>query len=178
MFSVGPSDTFIGIDLDELPVVATYNVVGIIIDLCLVACELLVAVCRDARIRDSFLLSAILDISGFNGNGKFGRDITSLAELPYYEEFEIERIPRYKQVSYINNHGDEEIEEVEEKESGYICQFSVSEVRQQPENYEELLTELNDDKFIFKKQYHTVQQYMNKLAAKQKTEDDSLLDLL
>lgn len=126
----------------------------------------------------SFLLSAILDIIGFNGSGRMGRDIITLAELPYYEELEIERIPRYKQVAYITSHGDEEIEEVEEKEAGYICQFSVSEVRQQPENFEELLTELNDDKFVFKKQYLAAQKYMKELAAKQKTENDSLLDLL
>lgn len=126
----------------------------------------------------SFLLSAILDISGFNGSGRTRRDIITLAELPYYEEFEVERIPRYKQVAYINSHGDEEIEEVEDEETGYMCQFSVSEVRQQLENFEELLTELNDDKFIFKKQYHAAHQYMKELAAKQKTEDDSLFDLL
>lgn len=126
----------------------------------------------------SFLLSAILDIIGFNGSGRIGRDIITLAELPHHEELETERIPRYKQVAYITSHGDEEIEEVEEKETRYICQFSVSEVRQQPENFEELLTELNDDKFVFKKQYLAAPKYMKELAAKQKTENDSLLDLL
>lgn len=54
----------------------------------------------------------------------------------------------------------------------------VSEIRKEPEDYEDLLTVLNDDKFIFKKQYHAVQRYMKELAAKQKTEDDNLLDLL
>ena len=46
--------------------------------------------------------------------------------------------------SGFTSHDDEEIEEVEEEEAGYICQFFVSEVRQQPETFEELLTELND----------------------------------
>ena len=126
----------------------------------------------------SFLLSAILNISGFNGSGRFAKDIITLSELPYHEDLEIERIPRYKQVAYITSHGDEEIEEVEEKEAGYICQFAVSEIRQQPENFEDLLTELNNDKFVFKKQYHTIQQFMKELAAKQKSEDNTLFDLL
>jgi len=126
----------------------------------------------------SFLLSGILDISGFNGSGRIWKDIITLTELPYYEELEIERIPRYKQVAYITSHGDEEIEEVEEKEAGYICKFSVLEVRQQAENFEDLLNEMNDEKFVFKKQYHALQQYMKELAAKQKTEDSSLFDWL
>jgi hypothetical protein len=126
----------------------------------------------------SFLLSAILDIIGFNGSGRVGKDIVTLAELPYYEELEVERIPRYKQVAYVTSHGDEEIEEIEDEESGYICKFAVSEILKQPEDYEDLLAELNDDKFVFKKQYYAVQQYMKELAAKQKTEDDSLFDLL
>lgn len=126
----------------------------------------------------SFLLSAILNIGGFNGSGRIHRDIITLAELPYYEELEIERTPRYKQVAYITSHGDEEIEEVEEKEAGYICRFTVSEIRKKPEDYEYLMTELNDDKFIFKKQYNDLQRYMKELVAKQKTEDNSLLDLL
>jgi len=44
---------------------------------------------RIAELR-SFLLSAILDISGFNGSGRIGRVIITLAELPYYKELEIE----------------------------------------------------------------------------------------
>ncbi|HFI0504517.1 TPA: hypothetical protein ACGO6V_000765 [Streptococcus suis] len=56
-----------------------------------------------------------------------------LADLPYYEEFEVERIPKYKTVSYTKKHGDEEIEEVEDKNAGYVCRFVVEEVRQQPE---------------------------------------------
>lgn len=126
----------------------------------------------------SFLLSAILNISGFNGSGGVAKDIITLAELPYYEDLEIERIPRYKQVAYVTSHGDEEIEEIEDKDAGYICQFAVSEIRQQPENFEDLLTELNNDKFVFKKQYHAIQQYMKELAAKQKSEDNTLFDLL
>jgi hypothetical protein len=47
-----------------------------------------------------------------------------------------------------------------------------------PEYSVDLMTELNDDKFIFKKQYHAVQRYMKELVAKQKTEDNCLLDLL
>ncbi|WP_207641636.1 hypothetical protein [Syntrophomonas palmitatica] len=40
----------------------------------------------------SFLLNAVLDIIGFNERGRFGRDIITLTELPYYEEFEIEGV--------------------------------------------------------------------------------------
>jgi hypothetical protein len=126
----------------------------------------------------SFLLSACLDIIGFNGSGRVGKDVITFVELPYYEEFEIERIPRYKQIAYITSHGDEEIEEIEDEEAGYICSFEVSEIRKEPEEFDDLLTILNDDKFIFKKQYHAVQRYMKELVAKQKTEDDNLLDLL
>lgn len=61
---------------------------------------------------------------------------------------------------------------------GYVCRFDVAEVRQHPEKYSELLDELDDDKFVFKKQYHSAQRYLKELAAKQKTENDSLLDLL
>lgn len=108
--------------------------------------------------------------------GGFG--LPFLADLPYYEELEVERITRHKQVAYITSNGDEEIEEVEDEESGYICRFIVSEIRKEPEAYEDLLTELNDDTFVLKKQYHAVQKYMTEIAAKQKHEDDNLLDLL
>ena len=126
----------------------------------------------------SFLLSAILTIIRFDRSGKGGKDIITLADLPYYEEFEIERIPRYELVAYVTSSGDEEIEEIEKAESGFVCQFIVSEVRQEPEDYADLLAELDDEKFVFKKQYHAVQQYMKQLAAKQRTEDESLFDLL
>lgn len=124
----------------------------------------------------SFILSAILEISGFNGSGIVRGN--TLADLPYYEELEVERITRHKQVAYITSSGDEEIEEVEDEEAGYICRFTVSEIRKDPEAYEDLLTELNDDTFVLKKQYHAVQKYMTEIAAKQKHEDDNLLDLL
>ena len=127
----------------------------------------------------SFLLSAILDISGFSGSGRIGRDIITLAELPYYEELQVERIPHYRQRTLFDSkHEEYDIEEVEDEEAGYVCRFVVSEVRQQPDDFEDLLNELNDDKFIFKKQYHAAEKYMRELMAKQKTEDDSLLDLL
>jgi hypothetical protein len=60
----------------------------------------------------------------------------------------------------------------------YICSFTVSEIRKEPEDYEDLLAKLDDDKFIFKKQYYAVKRYMKELTEKQKNEDDSLLDLL
>ncbi len=71
-----------------------------------------------------------------------------------------------------------DVEEVEDDEAGYVCRFAVSEVRKHSEDFEELLDELNVDKFVFKKQYHAAQRYLKELAAKQKTENDSLLDLL
>ncbi|WP_211272530.1 hypothetical protein [Enterococcus aquimarinus] len=46
---------------------------------------------------NSFILSATLEICGFNKGGIVRG--STLADLPYYEEFEIERIPRYKMVS-------------------------------------------------------------------------------
>ena len=124
----------------------------------------------------SFQLNATLELSGFNKGGII-RDNT-LADLPYYEEFEVEKIPHYKLISYVTAKGDEEIEEVEDEEAGYICEFRIADIRQQPEEYEELLDALNDDKFVFKKQYLTAQKFMKEIAAKQKHEDDSLLDLL
>lgn len=126
----------------------------------------------------SFLLGAILNISGFYAFRRIAKDMITLAELPYYEEFEIERIPRYTQVAYTTDQGDEEIEEVEEKDAGYVCQFNVSEARQQPDDYADLLAGLNDEKFVFKKQYNALQQYLKELASKQRTEDGGLLDLL
>jgi hypothetical protein len=36
----------------------------------------------------SFLLSASLNIIGFNGSGRYGKDIITLADLPYYEVLE------------------------------------------------------------------------------------------
>ena len=127
----------------------------------------------------SFLLSAILDIIGFNGSGRIGRDIITLAELPYHEELEIERIPHYHQRTLFDSKNEEyDIEEVEDEEAGYICEFRIAEIRKQPEEYEELLDALNGDKFVFKKQYLTAQKFMKEIAAKQKHEDDSLLDLL
>jgi len=127
----------------------------------------------------SFLLSAILNIIGFNGSGRVGNDITTLAELPYYEALVIERIPHYRQRTLFDSkHEEYDIEEVEDEEAGYICSFTVSEIRKEPEDYEDLLAKLDDDKFIFKKQYYAVKRYMKELTEKQKNEDDSLLDLL
>ena len=92
---------------------------------------------------------------------------------------ETERIPHYRQRTVFDSkHEEYDIEEIEDEEAGYICSFEVSEIRKEPEDFDDLLTILNDDKFIFKKQYHAVQRYMKELVAKQKTEDDNLLDLL
>ena len=129
----------------------------------------------------SFLLSAVLGISGFNGSERIRRDNITLAELPYYEELEIKRISHNRQRTLFDSkHEEYDIEEVEGEgeEDGYTCRFTISERRKKPEEYEDLMTELNDDKFIFKKQYHDLQRYMKELVAKQKTEDNILLDLL
>lgn len=126
----------------------------------------------------SFLLNAVLDIIGFNEQGRFGRDIV-LTELPYYEELEIEKIPHYRQRTLFDSkHEEYDIEEVEDEEAGYVCRFMVAEVRQRPDDFEDLLNALNDDKFVLKKQFYAAYKYMEKLVDKQKTEDDSLLDLL
>ena len=121
----------------------------------------------------SFILSAALDIKGFRERGN------ALNGLPYYEELEIERLPRMRQETIFSRRGEPiDVEEVEEEKVVYVCRFDVAEVRQHPEKYGELLDELNDDKFVFKKQYHIAQRYLKELAAKQKTENDILLDLL
>lgn len=121
----------------------------------------------------SFIFSAVLDISGFRERGN------ALNGLPYHEELEIERLPRMRQETIFNRRGEPiDVEDVEEEKPMYVCRFDVAEVRQHPKRYGELLVELNDDKFVFKKQYHAAQRYLKELAAKQKTENDSLLDLL
>ncbi len=120
----------------------------------------------------SFIFSAVLDISGFRERGD------SLNMLPYYESFEVERITRMRQQKIFNRHGEEIDIEENEEDVGYVCCFDVAEVRQHPEKYSELLDELNDEEFIFKKQYYAAHHYMKKLSEKQKIEDDSLLDLL
>ncbi len=121
----------------------------------------------------SFIFGAALDISGFRERGNV------LNGLPYYEELEIERLPRMRQETIFNRRGEPiDVEEVEDEKVVYVCRFDVAEVRQHPERYSELLDELNDDKFVFKKQYHAAQRYLKELDAKQKTENDSLLDLL
>jgi hypothetical protein len=127
----------------------------------------------------SFLLNAVLDIIGFNERGRLGRDIITITELPYYEELEIEKIPHYRQRTLFDSkHEEYDIEEVEDEEAGYVCRFVVAEVRQRPDDFEDLLNALNDDKFVLKKQYYAAQECMKELIAKQKNEDDSLLDLL
>ena len=120
----------------------------------------------------SFIFSKALEKSGFKGGDNF------LAELPYYESLEVERLTRMRQGAIFNRHSEEIDIEENEEDVGYVCRFDVAEVRQYPEKYGELLDELNDDKFVFKKQYHAAQRYLKELAAKQKTENDSLLDLL
>ncbi len=57
---------------------------------------------------------------------------TTLAELPYYEELVIERIPHLRQDTIRNRQGEViDVEEVEDEEAGYICQFSVADIRKQ-----------------------------------------------
>ena len=61
MFGIGTCDSFVGIDLDKLPIVTTLDVVGVIIDLRLVAGILLFAVCRDASITSCAALSIFVN---------------------------------------------------------------------------------------------------------------------
>ena len=125
----------------------------------------------------SFIFSAILAISGFNKGGIVTS--TTLAELPYYEELVIERIPHLRQDTIRNRQGEViDVEEVEDEEAGYICQFSVADIRKHQEDFEELLDALNDDQFICKKQYIAIRKFFGELSARQKHEDDNLLDLL
>ncbi len=124
----------------------------------------------------SFILNAVLEINGFFKE-RLAQDNT-LADLPYYEEFEVEQITHYKQIAYVTTRGDEEIEEVEDDETGFVCQFSIVEVRKDPETYEDLLDDLQNDKFVLKKQYVVAQNYLQELVARQRSEVDSLFDLL
>lgn len=125
----------------------------------------------------SFIFSAILALSGFNRGGIVTG--TTLAELPYYEELVIERNPRLRQEEIRNRHGEViDTEEVEDEDAGYICQFSVADIRKQQEDFKELLEALNDDNFVCKKQYLAVRKFFGELSARQKHEDDNLLDLL
>ncbi len=125
----------------------------------------------------SFIFSAILAISGFNKGGIVTS--TTLAELPYYEELVIERIPHLRQDTIRNRHGEViDVEEDEDEETGYICQFSVADIRKHQEDFKDLLDALNDDQFICKKQYIAIRKFFGELSARQKHEDDNLLDLL
>ena len=125
----------------------------------------------------SFIFSAILAISGFNKGGIVTS--TTLAELPYYEELVIERIPHLRQDTIRNRPGEViDVEEVEDEETGYICQFSVADIRKHQEDFKDLLDALNDDQFICKKQYIAIRKFFGELSARQKHEDDNLLDLL
>ncbi|MFT8873030.1 MAG: hypothetical protein ABF868_12225 [Sporolactobacillus sp.] len=71
-----------------------------------------------------------------------------------------------------------DVEEVEDGETGYICQFSVADILVRHEDFKDLLDALNDDQFICKKQYIAVRKFFGELSARQKHEDDNLLDLL
>ena len=125
----------------------------------------------------SFIFSAILAISGFNKGGIVTS--TTLAELPYYEELVIERIPHLRQDTIRNRQGEViDVEEDEDEETGYICQFSVADIRKHQEDFKDLLDALNDDQFICKKQYIAIRKFFGELSARQKHEDDNLLDLL
>lgn len=104
---------------------------------------------------------------------------TTLAELPYYEELVIERIPHLRQDTIHNRHGEViDVEEVEDEETGYICQFSVADIRKHQEDLKDLLDAQNDDQLICKKQYIAIWKFFGELSARQKHEDDNLLDLL
>ena len=120
----------------------------------------------------SFIFSKALEKGGFK------EDAISLTNLTYYESLEVERLTRIRQEAIFSRHGEEIDIEEKEEDAGYICRFDVAEIRQHPEEYDELLDELSDDKFVFKIQYHAAQRYLKELEAKQKTENDSLLDLL
>ena len=125
----------------------------------------------------SFIISAILTISGLNRRGMLSD--TTLADLPFHEELVIERTPRLHEEAIYNSRGEViDVEEVEDEETGYICQFSVSEIREQQDDFEELLEALNHDEFVYKKQYKTVRKFYEGLTTRQKQEDDHLLDLL
>ncbi len=125
----------------------------------------------------SFIFSAILAISEFNRGGIVTG--TTLAELPYYEDLVIERTPRLRQETIFNRHGEViDVEEVEDKDAGYICQFSIADIRKHQEDFKDLLEALNDDAFVCKKQYIAVQKYLGILSERKKHEDENLFDLL
>ena len=61
VLGAGAGDAFIGVHGHELPVVAAFDVIGVIIDLCLVARELIVVVGRDAGVPSHSALFLLRD---------------------------------------------------------------------------------------------------------------------
>jgi hypothetical protein len=92
---------------------------------------------------------------------------TTLLLKPYYEELQTERITRFSQRPVYDSRGEQcDIEEVEDEKSGYICKFAITDVLRQEEDYEELLSKLNEETFILKRQYHAAQKYLQELSVK------------
>jgi hypothetical protein len=54
----------------------------------------------------------------------------------------------------------------------------VADIRKEPEVFEELLSTLDDNRFVFKKQYLAIKEFYESMSARLKTEEDGLADLL
>jgi hypothetical protein len=122
---------------------------------------------------NSFIFSTILMLSGSNMTD------SALLDFPFYEELEIEHIPRLREEKIYNRHGEIiDIEEVEDEEAGYVCEFSVAEIRKRQGDFADLLEALDDDEFVCKRQFIAVRKFYIGLTVRQKHEDDNLLDLL
>ncbi|KOA21178.1 NACHT domain protein [Clostridium homopropionicum DSM 5847] len=60
---------------------------------------------------------------------------------------------------------------------GWVYEFDVEAIREEPEEYKELLDCLDNDEFVLKEEYVKIRQYLEKLQAKQRPTGDSLFDL-
>ena len=56
-----PRDSIVGVDLNKLPIVTTFNVVGVIINLRSVAAELVIVVCGNTGISSHTALFLLVD---------------------------------------------------------------------------------------------------------------------
>ena len=122
---------------------------------------------------NSFIFSTVLML--------IGNDMADSAQLdfPFYKELEIEHIYRLREEKTYNRHGDIiDGEAVKDEEAGYVCDFSIAEIRKHQDDFAKLLEALDDNNFVCKRQFMTVRRFYESLSARQKREDDSLLYLL
>lgn len=60
---------------------------------------------------------------------------------------------------------------------GWVYEFDIDAIREEPEEYKKLLDCLDDDNFVLKVEYVKMREYLEKLQTKQRPTGDSLFDL-